>query len=117
MSDFDHDCGSGCACNNCGGCIRAGTRCKIFPKPRAGFEGDQAGVAKALRPLTRRLGMDELVTINVTALTLAEAGLLVSTMLSDPIAVPADKALKPVRIRMRDVPLSQVVDKLGLIVR
>jgi hypothetical protein len=106
-----HDCGGGCACDNCGGCIRyGGNRCKIFPRP--------AGASLApeeLEPLATKLAMDDQVTISVTDMTLAEVGLFVSSVLGDPVAVPAGDALRRTSIKLEDVPLSTVVERVGLV--
>ncbi len=111
MPEFQPDCGRGCACNNSGGCIRAGGRCKIYPLPRL----FGPALVDALAPLDDKVGVDETVTVNISDLTLAEAGALVSAVLSDPIAIPADRAMQPVSLKMEGQPLSTVVQRLGLL--
>ncbi len=64
--------------------------------------------------MAERFGPDELVTINVTDLALAEVAALVSTVLRDPMAIPAEKALQPITLNLKDVPLTTVVEQLGL---
>lgn len=113
MPEFEHDCGRGCACNNCGGCIRAGSRCKIFPLQSL----SAAEITEALKPSEERVGADEIVTINVSDLNLAQVGALVSSLLRDPIAIPAERALEPVSIRLKDASLARVVEELGLLTR
>ena len=106
-----HDCGGGCACIKCRGCIRAGERCKIFPI-RGTLE-----LAETMEPLEERFGPEELVTINVSDLTLAEVAAMLSGMLRDPVAIPAEMALEPVSMHMEDARLSEVVEALGLLTR
>ena len=60
----EHNCGRGCACNKCSGCIRAGNRCKIFPA-----QPSLAELAEVAEPVDDPLGPEELVTINVSDLT------------------------------------------------
>ena len=107
-----HDCGGGCACIKCAGCIRAGGRCKIFP-----IRGTLQQVAEEMEPLEERFGPEELVTINVSDLTLAEVAAMLSGMLRDPLAIPAEMALEPVSMRMEEAPLSEVLEALGLLTR
>ena len=108
----DHNCGRGCSCLKCAGCIRAGSRCKIFPA-----RPSLAELAEVVEPVEDPLGPEELVTINVSDLTLAEVAALISSVLRDPLAIPAEMALEPISMRMEDAPLSEVVEALGLLTR
>ena len=100
-----HNCGGGCSCSNCGGCIRSGTTCHIF----------STAVAERVEP-GARLKMDDTVTISVSELSLAEVGAFVGSVVSEPLAIPADaRALAPTTLRLADVTLSTVIEQLGLV--
>lgn len=106
----ERDCGAGCGCDGCAGCIRWGSRCIIIKRARvAGF----AAQFEAIKG--RKLRATEVVTVNLTDMTLVDAAHLISKVVSDPIAVPVDKLHKTVKLKLKDKPLSQVIEKLGLV--
>jgi hypothetical protein len=75
-----------------------------------------AGLTAQLEAIKgKKVRASERVTINLTDLTLVDAALLISKIVSDPIAVPVDKLHKTVKLKLKDKPLSQVIEKLGLV--
>jgi hypothetical protein len=72
-------------------------------------------VAERVEP-GARLKMDDTVTISVSELSLAEVGAFVGSVVSEPLAIPADaRALAPTTLRLADVTLSTVIEQLGLV--
>ena len=106
----ERDCGAGCGCDGCSGCIRWGSRCIIIKRAAVAGLTAQFDAIKG-----KKLRASEQVTINLTDMELVDAAHLISRILSDPIAVPVDKLHKTVKLKVKDKPLSQVVEKLGLV--
>jgi len=106
-----HDCGGGCSCSDCSGCIRWGTRCIIFQKRQTSTTFAQVAKEK----LGQTLGLDEAVTINLKKMRLVDVGARLSGILGEPIAVPVHKALTQVTCRFENKPLSEIVTELGFL--
>lgn len=105
------DCGGGCGCVDCTGCVRFGKRCIIVDRRQT-----SASFAKMAREkLGEKLGLHEVVTINLKKMRLVDVGVRLSEILGEPIAVPAHKALAQVNCRFENKPLAEIVEALGFV--
>jgi hypothetical protein len=110
----DANCGGGCSCENCGGCVRGKFGCIIFPSPSKG-PGGAPNLLAALNPPEKKLALSEVVTLSVSDLTLVDVALFMGSILRDPIAIPADKAYTKVKLKATNKSLLEIVEKLGLL--
>jgi len=103
------NCGRGCSCTGCGGCIRSGNTCHIFPatsSPEALAE---------VRPIDNKYGLDQVVTAHLDEMSLADAAYFLSTLVDEDLAVPAHLTHQPVTLEAEDVTLATLVENLGLL--
>lgn len=109
------NCGRGCTCTGCGGCIRSGSTCHIFPATNGG--ANLVDVRAQVRPIDEKYDLEQVVTAHLGDLTLADAAYFLSTLVDQDLAVPADLAYDQVTLEAEDVSLGSLVDDLGLLRR
>ena len=107
------NCGQGCICTSdtCRGCARTAKVCYFFPLKSP----TQTSSMLEPVPIVERLESTETATLDVEEVSLVEIGWVLGSIMQDPIAVPADRAFSPMTITLIDTPLSDIVEKLGLI--
>lgn len=107
---IEHDCGPRCQCDNCSGCIRWGSKCVIILSPAPGGNPQEA-----IEIPGEKLSLQEKVTISVSNISLADVAVYLGNLSRDPIGIPAERARDQVKLKAKNKPLLEIVEKLGLV--